>query len=918
MDINGNNNQNPFNQNLNTTDNVDFTRVDVTDAITDNQQLATKLYVDSHGGGGGNMSYIGTTPATNYIYKASASNGQDAIKSTITDDGTNCIVSATNGITANKIIKSGGTSIQYLMGDGSTLTQSANSGNSNFYLYQSKNGITTPPPLAGDVGYNNAVQSLATLVYISHLTRDNIDIEVFYNQVNELNDLYIQDQNNSLNFIKYNIIGPLIPTINSYVEIPVVMSSYGGTGNTSFGSNHNVLLAFFSNNLEIDQRLTTLETKTENQTAVTGTTTFTGILKTDDIRSLGIPNNTINISSNLLNIGTSQTPSDIFNNGSSLTKNNFNTSQSVGCIGFKDNWATATGNNTNIKQGMIYMSNVGRVIVISNLTPQYFDDTTGALINCIGGITGLSQQYVYIPSLGLAYGRNLTQYVTSIDGINWTVPANILGDIGVYNEPKIIYENGLYISNSGTGTIIQTSIDGITWTTRVSTRNIYTLIYTGTRFVTFGSAGCMYSYDGITWVNDTVQTANIRAAIYCESLGCILAQIQGGNRNIIRSYDSGLTWTTLTNVFPFATGSNKFVWDNESGKAYNIADEPNNTYIYNSYLWEFDATGNSALGGSIKMMGNTSTSASSGLEYYIYNPNLKRFLFSRNNVPYLVFYSTTSQNLACSGNQYIIGSLNCSGGYNPYGLANIDIMLRDSPFIGIQYVHSSGINTTLSNSTWSSLGVTSSVASTYAVTNNFTRQLCCANWTFPTPTDGQICGYGSTSVSGAQVSRGFNFGLSAVLGISDSGYNANNCQNFWGLWGLATAIPLNQATQLSTRTNMICFGSDTNDPNICIYTAGASSNIKQVDLGASFPANRPSGSVSTDWFKFTLYWDTTKFYYKAHNTTTNVIVSGTFTPLVADIPATTITLYPQCARVMGTPQSTGQARLQVQRFGVYY
>ena len=76
---------------------------------------------------------------------------------------------------------------------------------------------------------------------------------------------------------------------------------------------------------------------------------------------------------------------------------------------------------------------------------------------------------------------------------------------------------------------------------------------------------------------------------------------------------------------------------------------------------------------------------------------------------------------------------------------------------------------------------------------------------------------------------------------------------------------------------MICFGSNTTDANICIYTAGASSTVKQVDLGVSFPANRPSGSVSTDWFKFTLYWDTTKFYYKAHNTTTNVIVSGTFT-----------------------------------------
>ena len=62
----------------------------------------------------------------------------------------------------------------------------------------------------------------------------------------------------------------------------------------------------------------------------------------------------------------------------------------------------------------------------------------------------------------------------------------------------------------------------------------------------------------------------------------------------------------------------------------------------------------------------------------------------------------------------------------------------------------------------------------------------------------------------------------------------------------------------------------------------------------------------------------TNIYYKAHNTTTNVIVSGSLTPLVADIPATSFTLYPQCVRVMGSLNSSGQARLQVQRFGVYY
>ena len=148
MDIFGNVGSNPFDQALNTYDNVDFTRVDVTDAIVDNSQLATKLYVDTHGGGGGgggNMNYVGTTPATNYIYKASTSNGHSAVKSNIVDTGATVTVITTlqclaldgqivggnlnignNQATvtiladciADKFVKSGGLSTQFLKANG--------------------------------------------------------------------------------------------------------------------------------------------------------------------------------------------------------------------------------------------------------------------------------------------------------------------------------------------------------------------------------------------------------------------------------------------------------------------------------------------------------------------------------------------------------------------------------------------------------------------------------------------------------------------------------------------------------------------------------------------------------------------------------------------------------------------------------
>ena len=97
-----------------------------------------------------------------------------------------------NYLTATNFIKQGGTNQQYLMADGSSLQYSANSGNSNFYLYNNTSGIMTPPPANGQVGYNNAVQNDATIIYISHRTRDTIDIDVFLALLTTIEEVYLQ------------------------------------------------------------------------------------------------------------------------------------------------------------------------------------------------------------------------------------------------------------------------------------------------------------------------------------------------------------------------------------------------------------------------------------------------------------------------------------------------------------------------------------------------------------------------------------------------------------------------------------------------------------------------------------------------------------------------------------------------------
>jgi hypothetical protein len=638
------------------------------------------------------------------------------------------------------------------MADGSVLQQSGSNGSSNIYLYNNHSAVLTPPPSNGEVAYNNSVQDSATIVYISHLTRDGIDVEVFYQSINSLYDLYIQDQNTSINFIRYNITGSIILVSNSYIAVPVLKVDSGGTGATDFGSGHNVILSFISNLTEVDTRLTAVETKTQNQTAVSGTTTFTGNI------NMGL--NTIN-----------------------TTQSTFTSSQLI-----PKSYVDTTIGNYLLKSG---------------------GTMTGSINMSATQITNISKISTTAGTFNI--GNNNTNNYTSTDlnilcGNNNTINAN---------------ENIIFgVSNSITSN--QTNVVGR------GNNNINTGL--GNVFGFFNSVIS-------TSANVIGYNNNVGGTVAGYYTNCI------GVNNICNGLYASAIGSDITN------------------------NTPNSLCLGNSAISTIYANS------SVCDLGTAT-------------------------IPYKDIYY--------------------SGEMKATGLSKLDLQSINSFFMGIMFQHGSGLLTVMSNSLWTALGSSSSATSSYAVTNNFTRQLCCALWTTTALADGAICGYGSTSLTGIQVSMGYQFGLLSALGIADSVYNANNCQNFWGLWNVATGIVLSQATQLSVQRNMICFGSNSTDTNICIYTAGASNTVKQVDLGASFPSNRPSASASTNFYRFSFYWDGTKIYYKAINTTLNITVQGSFTPLSTDIPASTISLYPQCVRVMGTPQSNGQARLQVQRFGVFY
>lgn len=283
MNINGQNIDSTFSTGLDTSVITDLgNTVQILLSTGTINLIASNVLVNSEpisGGGGG---------ITNPLSSDILLNGYDVLGSTfgtslssIADRTINIsrptlgqtIISGT--IQADTIIKTGGTNAQYLMADGTALTFSANSGNSNFYLYDSSTS-GTPTPLSGDITYNNAVQSLATIIYISHLSRDNTDIEVFYSQLSTLSDVYIQDQSLSENYIQYNITGTPIITVNAQIQIPVAVRTSGGTGTTNFPNQHNVLLSFFTNAIETSSRLSTLETKTQNMDSVLNQTGING------------------------------------------------------------------------------------------------------------------------------------------------------------------------------------------------------------------------------------------------------------------------------------------------------------------------------------------------------------------------------------------------------------------------------------------------------------------------------------------------------------------------------------------------------------------------------------------------------------------------------------------------------------------
>ena len=107
------------------------------------------------------------------------------------------------------------------------------------YKYQSD---ITPPPSSGKIKLNNTILASATQLYINMTNEDGYDIDLILQNL-QINDIiYLQDRDDSSNFVKYIINNtPTGTHASNYHTVPIQHSS----GSATFANNHNIFIYVF-------------------------------------------------------------------------------------------------------------------------------------------------------------------------------------------------------------------------------------------------------------------------------------------------------------------------------------------------------------------------------------------------------------------------------------------------------------------------------------------------------------------------------------------------------------------------------------------------------------------------------------------------------------------------------------------------
>jgi hypothetical protein len=114
---------------------------------------------------------------------------------------------------------------------------------SSFYDYKANTSSTSGNPGNSYLLWNTSTQVSATQINVSHIDKNNVDVDVFLELVKQGDNLIIQDIGNSNNFQKWTVSGtPVLQT--GYVEYPVTLVTSGGV--SQFGNNQELAFIIFS------------------------------------------------------------------------------------------------------------------------------------------------------------------------------------------------------------------------------------------------------------------------------------------------------------------------------------------------------------------------------------------------------------------------------------------------------------------------------------------------------------------------------------------------------------------------------------------------------------------------------------------------------------------------------------------------
>ena len=171
------------------------------------------------------------------------------------------------------------------------------------------------------------------------------------------------------------------------------------------------------------------------------------------------------------------------------------------------------------------------------------------------------------------------------------------------------------------------------------------------------------------------------------------------------------------------------------------------------------------------------------------------------------------------------------------------------------------------------------------------------------------------------ITSGFKFVCD--FNISDTAYGAD-CQQFYGMASSTADLAYGGTSlvQLSTLTNLIGVGSEAGDTNLQIFYNDATGTCGKVDLGASFPANRTAGAVSTTIYSVTLYNPPSAqvIWYEVINRETGAIargyIGGIYTGGVTALPSATTGLNFFASRTMNAAV-TNSGQFDLYKLGVY-